>query len=61
MSAHQAEFPIDTMARVLGVSVSGFYAWRNRPASAHATIDATLLRRIRTIQRWTQCVQPHGT
>ena len=61
MSAHQAEFPIATMARVLGVSVSGFYAWRSRPASAHATIDATLLRRIRTIQRRTQCVRPHGT
>jgi hypothetical protein len=44
MSARQAEFPIATMARVLGVSVSGFYACRSRPASAHATIDATLLR-----------------
>jgi putative transposase len=49
------------MACVLGVSVSDFYAWRTRPASAHATTDAALLRRIRTIQRWTQCVQPHGT
>ena len=49
MSTHQAEFPIATMARVLGVSVSGFYAWRSRPASAHATSDAALLRRIRTI------------
>lgn len=49
MSAHQAEFPIATMARVLGVLVSGYYAWRGRPASAHATSDATLLRRIRTI------------
>ncbi len=28
MSAHQAEFPIATMARVLGVSPSGYYAWR---------------------------------
>jgi hypothetical protein len=49
MSAHEAEFPIATMARVLGVSVSGYYAWRSRPASAHATSDAALLRRIRTI------------
>ncbi|MGG5824099.1 IS3 family transposase, partial [Falsiroseomonas sp. HW251] len=56
MSAHQAEFPIATMARVLGVSVSGYYAWRSRPASAHAATDATLLRRIRTIH-----AASHGT
>jgi putative transposase len=49
MSAHQAEFPITTMARVLRVSVSGYYAWRSRPISTHATSDAALLRRIRTI------------
>jgi transposase len=30
MSTHQAEFPIATMARVLGVSVSGYYARRSR-------------------------------
>ena len=56
MGAHQAEVPIATMARVLGVSVSGYDAWRGRPASAHATRDAALLRRIRTIH-----VASHGT
>ena len=49
MSAHQAEFPVRVMARVLRVSASGYYAWRCRPASAHAQADAVLLRRIRTI------------
>jgi putative transposase len=49
MSAHQAEFPIRTMARVLKVSASGYYAWRSRAASARATADADLTRRIRTI------------
>lgn len=48
MSAHQAQFPIRTMARVLKVSASGYYAWRNRPASRRATTDAELTRRIRT-------------
>jgi putative transposase len=37
------------MARVLKVSASGYYAWRSRPASARATADAELTRRIRTI------------
>ena len=49
MSANQASFPIATMARVLGVSESGFHAWRQRPASAHAAADAALLKRVRTV------------
>jgi putative transposase len=49
MSAHQAMFPIRTMARVLNVSASGYYAWRGRPASARATADADLTRKLRTI------------
>jgi len=49
MSVHQAEFSIRTMARVLKVSASGYYAWRSRPASVRATADADLTRRIRTI------------
>ncbi len=49
MSANQASFPIAVMARVLGVSESGFHAWRQRPASAHAAADAALLKRVRTI------------
>ena len=32
MSAHQALYPIRTMALVLKVSASGYYAWRSRPA-----------------------------
>ena len=49
MSANQACFPIATMSRVLGVSKAGYYAWVNRPASAHATADAALLKRVRTV------------
>jgi putative transposase len=49
MSANQACFPIAAMARVLGVSKAGDYAWLQRPASAHATADAALLKRIRTV------------
>jgi putative transposase len=49
MSANQAEFPIATMARVLGVSESGYHAWRGRAPSAHAVEDKTLLKRVRTV------------
>jgi putative transposase len=49
MSTHQALFPVKVMARVLGVSESGFHAWRHRQPSAHAIADAALLKRIRTI------------
>jgi putative transposase len=45
MSAHQAEYPIQTMARVVKVSASGYYAGLSRPASARATADADLTQR----------------
>jgi putative transposase len=51
VTAHQAVHPVATMCRVLGVSPSGYYAWRNRAPSGRATIDATLLAKIRTIHR----------
>jgi putative transposase len=49
MSANQAEFPIAAMARVLGVSQSGYHAWRRRPPSARAVADKMLLKRVRTV------------
>ena len=49
MSAHQALFPVTLMARVLGVSESGFHVWHQRQPSAQAIADAALLKQIRTI------------
>jgi putative transposase len=56
MRANQAVFPIATMARVLGVSTAGYYAWVDRAPSARATADAVLLKRIRTVH-----TTSHGT
>jgi putative transposase len=41
--------PIRVACRVLGVSPSGFYDWRNRPPSARAVADAELTDTIRAI------------
>ena len=49
MSANQARFRVATMARVLGVSTSGYYAWRRRPPSVRAQADADLTVRVRAI------------
>jgi len=41
-------FPIATMCQILGVSASGYHAWRRRPASAHAHRDVRLRVLVRT-------------
>jgi len=56
MRTNQAEYPIRVMARVLGVSASGFYDWRDRQPSDRQRSDTALLRRIRTIH-----AVSHGT
>ena len=47
MSENQAEFPIATMCRILGVSPSGYYAWTKRQPSRRARTDAALMAEIR--------------
>jgi putative transposase len=59
MSANQAFFAIATMARVLGVSTAGYYAWRSRLPSARAIADDALLRRVRTIHAVSRPPSPH--
>ena len=46
MKANQDRYPVTTMCRLLGVSPSGYYAWKNRPPSKRATADAALMERI---------------
>ena len=49
IEAEKACFPISFMCRHLGVSTSGYYAWRDRPLSARAVADAELAERITKI------------
>jgi putative transposase len=49
MRVNQAEFPIAAMARVLGVSESGYHAWRQRAPSVRAVSDNLLTKTVRTI------------
>ena len=46
---HKQEFPVVVMCNVLGVSESGFYAWRKRPACRRKREDAQLTQEIRQV------------
>ena len=56
VSENQAEFPIATMCRILGVSPSGYYAWTKRQPSRRARTDAALVAEIRAAHE-----ASHGT
>jgi putative transposase len=47
--AHQGQYAIAGMCRVLGVSTSGYYGWRQRPPSRRQAENAALSQRIRAI------------
>ena len=49
MNANQADAKVATMCRALGVSTSGYYAWRDRTPSARVLADAVLTERIRAV------------
>ena len=51
MSAYQACFSVLCMCRVLGVSPSGYYAWRKRTPSRQAQRDRELGQQIAAIHR----------
>ena len=51
MSANQAVYPVRSVSRVLGVSPSGFYAWRKRPPSKREQADDMLTQEIKKIHQ----------
>ena len=44
----KAEFPAHRLCRVLGVSQSGYFAWRGRPACRRQRDDMVLLAHVRS-------------
>lgn len=48
---HQDEFPVRRMCKVLQVSASGFYAWRQRKPSACKMANSKLLTHIKQIHK----------
>jgi len=59
IAAHQDQFPIEWICQVLGVSRSGYYAWRDRPPSAQARRRDELTEQIR--QAYQQSHQTYGS
>ena len=54
MHAHQQEFRLARMCRVLGVSRSGFYAWLGRKPSARTQANQHLTTQIRVLHQQTR-------
>lgn len=48
IETHRAVGSVERLCGALGVSVSGYYAWRSRPPSQHQQTDAVLLKAIQT-------------
>ena len=51
IDAEKANYPVAVLCRMLGVSKSGYYAWRSRPPSKRSPEDAALTQKIREVHR----------
>ena len=51
MEAYREEYPISVLCDTLGVSLSGYYAWKKRPVSKHRREDSQLTAHIQEAYR----------
>jgi len=54
VKANQARYPVALTCRLLSISRSGYYAWRDRPVGPRAERDAELLTKIKRIHTGSQ-------
>jgi putative transposase len=54
MDDHRTEYPVTRLCHTLGVSPSGYYAWRRRPPSARAAANQCLVTHMQVIHREVQ-------
>lgn len=59
ITTHASQYAVAMLCRVLGVSRSGYYAWRTRPASQRSQADRALVVRIQAIH--TQSRKTYGS
>ena len=46
MEAYRKDYPVSVLCNTLGVSLSGYYAWKKRPVSQHQLEDSQLAEQI---------------
>lgn len=56
---YQGEFPLSVLCETLGVSLSGYYAWRKRPMSEQCRADTVLADQIQEVSH--SCRQVYGS
>ncbi|WP_394829299.1 hypothetical protein [Pendulispora albinea] len=59
IAAKEVAFPVQAMCSVLGVSRSGYYAWRKRPVAARRKDDARLAVEIAAVHA--RCRYTYGS
>jgi putative transposase len=56
---YRKDYPVSVLCDTLGVSLSGYYAWKNRPMSQHQREDTQLAERIHAVYH--ACRQVYGS
>jgi putative transposase len=59
VEALRNEYPVSVLCETLGVSLSGYYAWKNRPMSQHQREDQQLAEHIHVVYH--ACRQVYGS